>query len=63
VWNGVCGEYKDVDESVMSVYRPELLQLISPYEPKNIYNAVVSTTHRPCSTPLKYFSASDINFC
>jgi hypothetical protein len=26
VWNGVCGESKDVDE------------LISPHEPKNIYN-------------------------
>jgi hypothetical protein len=28
-----------VDESVVSEYKPELLELISPYEPKNIYNA------------------------
>jgi hypothetical protein len=39
VWNGVCGESKDVDESVVSVYKPKLLELISPYELKNIYNA------------------------
>jgi hypothetical protein len=38
VWNGVCGESKDVDESVVSKYEPKLLELISPYEPKNIYN-------------------------
>jgi hypothetical protein len=39
VWNGVCGESKDVDESVVSEYKPKLLELISPCEPKNIYNA------------------------
>jgi hypothetical protein len=39
VWNGVCGESKDVDDSVVSEYKPKLLELISPYEPKNIYNA------------------------
>jgi hypothetical protein len=39
VWNNVCGESKDVDESVVSEYKPKLLELISPYEPKNIYNA------------------------
>jgi hypothetical protein len=39
VWNGVCGESKDVDESVVSVYKPKLLELISPYEYKNIYIA------------------------
>jgi hypothetical protein len=38
VWNGVCGQSKDVDESVASDYKPKLLELISPYEPKNIYN-------------------------
>jgi predicted DNA-binding protein YlxM (UPF0122 family) len=32
VWNGVCGESKDVDESVVSEYEPKLLELISPYE-------------------------------
>jgi hypothetical protein len=36
LWNGVCGESKDVDESE---YKPKLLELISPYERKNIYNA------------------------
>jgi hypothetical protein len=35
VWNGVRGESKDVDESVVSVYKPKL---ISPYESKHIYN-------------------------
>jgi hypothetical protein len=30
VWNGVCGE------SVVSEYKPKLLELISPYKPKNI---------------------------
>jgi hypothetical protein len=39
VWNGVCGESKDVDESAVSEYKPKLLEMISPYEPKNIYNA------------------------
>jgi hypothetical protein len=39
VWNGVYGESKDVDESAVSEYKPKLLELISPYEPKNIYNA------------------------
>jgi hypothetical protein len=39
VWNGVCGKSKDVDESVMSEYKPKLPELISPYEPKNIYHA------------------------
>jgi hypothetical protein len=39
VWNRVCGESKDVDESVLSEYKPKLLELISPYEPKSIYNA------------------------
>jgi hypothetical protein len=38
VWNEVCGESKDVDESVVSEYKPKLLELTSPYEPKNIYN-------------------------
>jgi hypothetical protein len=28
-----------VDESVLSEYKPKLLEFISPYEPKNIYNA------------------------
>jgi hypothetical protein len=37
-WNGVCGKSKDVEESVVSEYNPKLLELISPYEPKNIYN-------------------------
>jgi hypothetical protein len=27
-----------VDESVMNEYKPKLLELISPYEPTNIYN-------------------------
>jgi hypothetical protein len=39
VQNRICGETKDVDESVVSEYKPKLLELISPYEPKNIYNA------------------------
>jgi hypothetical protein len=39
VWNGVCGESKDVDQSVLSEYKPKLTELISPYEPENIYNA------------------------
>jgi hypothetical protein len=39
VWNGVCGESKDVDESVVNENKPKLLELISPYEHKNIYNA------------------------
>jgi hypothetical protein len=39
VWNGVCGKSKDLDESVVSEYKTKLLELISPYEPKNIYNA------------------------
>jgi hypothetical protein len=39
VWNRVCGESKDVDENVVSEYKPKLLELILPYEPKNIYNA------------------------
>jgi hypothetical protein len=39
VWNGVCGESKDVDKSIVSEYVPKLLELISPYKPKNIYNA------------------------
>jgi hypothetical protein len=39
VWNGVCGESKDMDESVVSEYKLKLLELILPYEPKNIYNA------------------------
>jgi hypothetical protein len=38
VWNGVCGESKDLDESVVSEYKPKLLELNSPYEPKNIYS-------------------------
>jgi hypothetical protein len=38
-WNRVCGESKDVDESVVSEYKPKLLELISPCEPKNIYSA------------------------
>jgi hypothetical protein len=39
VWNGVCGESKDVDASLVGEYKPELLELISPYEPKDIYDA------------------------
>jgi hypothetical protein len=39
VWNRACEESKDVDESVVSRYKPKLLELISPYEPKTIYNA------------------------
>jgi hypothetical protein len=39
VWNGVCGESKDVDENVVSEYKPKLLELISPYELKNMHNA------------------------
>jgi hypothetical protein len=39
VWNGVCGESKDVDGSVVSEYKPKLLELISPYEQTNIYDA------------------------
>jgi hypothetical protein len=39
VWNRVCGESKDVDESVPSEYKRKPLELISPYEPKSIYNA------------------------
>jgi hypothetical protein len=31
VWNGVCGESEDVDESVVSEYKPKMLELISPY--------------------------------
>jgi hypothetical protein len=38
VWNGVCGESKDVDESLVSEHKPKLLELISPYELENIYN-------------------------
>jgi hypothetical protein len=38
VWNRVCEESKDVDEHVVSEYKPKLLELISPYEPRNIYN-------------------------
>jgi hypothetical protein len=33
VWNGVYGESKDVNESVVSEYKPKLLELISSYEP------------------------------
>jgi hypothetical protein len=36
MWIGVCGVSKDVGESVVE-YKPKLLELISPYEPKNIY--------------------------
>jgi hypothetical protein len=32
LWNGVCGESKDVDESVVSEFKPKQLELISPYE-------------------------------
>jgi hypothetical protein len=39
VRNGVCGESKDMDESEVSEYKSKLLELMSPYEPKNIYNA------------------------
>jgi hypothetical protein len=28
VWNGVCGESKDMDESVVSEYKPELIELV-----------------------------------
>jgi hypothetical protein len=35
----VYGESKDVDESVVSEYKPKLLELISPYERKSIYSA------------------------
>jgi hypothetical protein len=34
VWKGVCGESKDVDESVLSGYKPKLLELVSPHELK-----------------------------
>jgi hypothetical protein len=34
VWNGVCEESKDEDESVVSEYKPNLLELISAYETK-----------------------------
>jgi hypothetical protein len=37
VWNGVCGESKDVDEIVVRKYKPKLLELILPYKPKTIY--------------------------
>jgi hypothetical protein len=36
VQNGVYGESENVDESVVSGYKPKLLELISPYEHKNI---------------------------
>jgi hypothetical protein len=39
VWNGVCGKFKDVDENVVGECKPKLLQMISSYEHKNIYNA------------------------
>jgi hypothetical protein len=39
VWSGVCGESKDVNGSLVSEYKPKLIELISPHEPKNIYNA------------------------
>jgi hypothetical protein len=39
VWNGICGESKYVDESVVSEYKSELLEFTSAYEPKNIYIA------------------------
>jgi hypothetical protein len=39
VRNEVYGESKDVEESVVGEYKPKLIELISPYEPKNIYNA------------------------
>jgi hypothetical protein len=39
VWNRVCGDSKDVDEGVESEYKPKLLELISPYQPKSIHNA------------------------
>jgi hypothetical protein len=38
VWKGICGESKDVNESVLSECKPKLLEFISQYEPKNIYN-------------------------
>jgi hypothetical protein len=55
------GESKDVDGSVMSEHKPKLLELISPYEPKNIYNVqmqqvyysswiLVLFTHSNCTT-------------
>jgi hypothetical protein len=31
VWNGVCGESKDVNESVVSEYKPTLPEFLSPY--------------------------------
>jgi hypothetical protein len=39
VWNRVRGKSNDKDESVVSEYKTNLLELISPYEPKHIYNA------------------------
>jgi hypothetical protein len=36
VWSGVCGGSEDVDESVVSEYKPKLLELIPSYEPDNI---------------------------
>jgi hypothetical protein len=38
VWNRVCEVSKVVDESVVSEDKPKLLELISSYETKNIYN-------------------------
>jgi hypothetical protein len=35
-------ESKDVDEGVESEYKPKLLELISPYEPKSIHNVDVT---------------------
>jgi hypothetical protein len=39
VWNRVCKESKDVGESVVSLFKPKLLELITLYERKNVYNA------------------------
>jgi hypothetical protein len=32
MWNGVCGDSEHVDESVVSEYKPKLLELISPVQ-------------------------------
>lgn len=39
VWNEVCGEAKDVQESVVTEWKPKLRNLIEGYDPKNVFNA------------------------
>lgn len=38
VWNQVCGEAKDVDQSVVSDWKEKLPSLVEGYDPKNIFN-------------------------